>query len=57
MALLARGHRILVATRRGAASALTRREPAGGTPRSGALAVHLEAGGTRRGPPVTAQPP
>ena len=44
MALLARGHRMLVAARRGAASALTRREPAGGTPRSGTLAVHLGAG-------------
>jgi hypothetical protein len=44
MALLARGHRILVATRRGAVSALTRREPAGGTSRCGTVAVHPEAG-------------
>ncbi len=57
MALLARGHRMLVAARRGAALALTRREPGGGTPRSGTLAVRPGAGGARRGRPVTAQPP
>ena len=45
MALLAYGHPVLVATRWGAASALTRREPDDGTPRSGALAVRLGAGG------------
>ncbi len=44
MALPAYGHRILVAARRGAASALTRREPGDGTPRSGTLAVRLGAG-------------
>ena len=49
MALLAYGHRILVAARRGAASALTRREPGDGTPRSGTLAVRLGAGGAGRG--------
>jgi hypothetical protein len=44
MALLARGIASWSLPAGGAVSALTRREPAGGAPRSGALAVRLGPG-------------